>query len=37
MNMNSARALLVRDRLDWRRPHLSWISRALYGFGLRRR
>ncbi len=37
MNTQIARAFLVRDRLDWRRPHLSWLSAALYGFGLKRR
>ena len=37
MNMHTARTMLVRDRLDWRRPHLNWLSAALYGFGLKRR
>ena len=30
MNMHTARALLVQDRMDWNRPHLGWLPSGLY-------
>ncbi|SES14060.1 hypothetical protein SAMN04490244_10669 [Tranquillimonas rosea] len=30
MNVQIARASLVRDRMDWNRPHLGWLSNKLY-------
>lgn len=30
MNLHSARAILIRDRLDWSQPRLSWLPAALY-------
>lgn len=30
MNLQSAQALLLRDRMDWRKPHLNWIAETLY-------
>lgn len=30
MNLLTARQILVRDRMDWNRPHLGWISEKLY-------
>ena len=30
MPLNAARTLLVRDRLDWNRPHLRWFADTLY-------
>ncbi len=31
-----AKSLFLTDRLDGNRPRLSWVKRALYGFGRRR-
>lgn len=30
MTLQSARYTLVRDRMDWKRPHLRWVPNALY-------
>ena len=30
MNLQAARNLLMRDRLDWRKPHLRWINDTYY-------
>ncbi len=30
MNLYTASKLLVRDRRDWLRPHLPWLSSKLY-------
>ena len=30
MNLMTARSFIVQDRMDWRKPHLRWISSRLY-------
>lgn len=30
MILQAARNILVSDRYDWNKPHLRWISKALY-------
>mgnify|MGYP000482752765 CR=1 FL=1 len=30
MNLLTAKPMLVRDRLDWKTPRLTWISKRLY-------
>ena len=30
MNLLHARSIVVRERMDWNRPHLAWIPRAFY-------
>ena len=30
MHLELARAMLLSDRMDWRKPHLQWVSSALY-------
>ncbi|WP_353314642.1 MULTISPECIES: hypothetical protein [unclassified Shimia] len=30
MNLNTAKTLLVTDRMDWHKPHASWLSNAMY-------
>ena len=30
MTLNTARYVLVQDRMDWNRPQLSWIPKILY-------
>ncbi|KMW57981.1 hypothetical protein AIOL_002949 [Candidatus Rhodobacter oscarellae] len=30
MNLQAARHLLIRDRLDWNKPHLRWVADRLY-------
>ena len=30
MTLLTARTYLVRDRMDWRKPHLSWVPDRLY-------
>lgn len=30
MNLQAAQSLLIRDRMDWRKPHLRWISERFY-------
>lgn len=30
MNIAYARSMLLRDRLDWNRPHVNWLSDAYY-------
>lgn len=30
MNLHVAQSLLIRDRMDWRKPHLRWLSDRLY-------
>lgn len=37
MSTSIARTFLMRDRLDWNRPRLNWMSRALYSARHRRR
>ncbi|PTN01662.1 hypothetical protein C8N32_11161 [Rhodovulum imhoffii] len=32
MNLNTAQAMLIRDRMDWRKPHLMWISDKFYRY-----
>lgn len=32
MPLLHARALFTRDRMDWNRPHLSWLNDRLYNF-----
>lgn len=32
MNLVAAKTLLMRERLDWRRPHLNWVPEQLYNF-----
>ncbi len=36
MTLVTANALLLRDRLDWGRPHLAWLPRKAY-WNLRRK
>ncbi len=36
MHPQHARTFLVRDRLDWTQPRLSWISKSLYRILFRR-
>jgi hypothetical protein len=37
MTLNTARYVLLQDRMDWNRPQLSWIPKILYSSRLRRR
>ncbi len=30
LTTETARALLMRDRLDWNRPHVNWLTRSFY-------
>lgn len=30
MNLLTAQTFLIRDRMDWRKPHLRWMADALY-------
>lgn len=30
MTLVTAKTMLVRDRLDWRTPHLRWIPKGFY-------
>lgn len=30
MNLLAAKPMLVRERMDWNRPHLHWLPKALY-------
>jgi len=30
MNLHTARAILIRERLDWKQPHLMWLPASLY-------
>ncbi|SPF28082.1 hypothetical protein POI8812_00380 [Pontivivens insulae] len=30
MNIIAAQALVLRDRRDWNKPHLPWLSGRLY-------
>jgi len=30
MNLFNAQAFLMQDRMDWRKPHLNWVSERLY-------
>ncbi len=30
MNLLAAQHILVQDRADWNKPHLSWIPKTLY-------
>ena len=30
MHLHIAKSVFMNDRLDWNRPHLHWIARALY-------
>ncbi len=30
MNLIQAQSLLLRDRMDWRKPHLRWVADAFY-------
>ncbi len=30
MTLDTARSLLVRDRMDWNKPHLNWMPGKLY-------
>lgn len=30
MNLIQAQALLLQDRMDWRKPHLLWLKEAFY-------
>lgn len=32
MNLHTAQALMMRDRMDWRKPHLNWISGRFYRY-----
>ncbi len=31
MTLQHAKTVFLRERLDWSRPRLNWIARALYG------
>ncbi|MEX5727129.1 hypothetical protein Ga0609869_000482 [Rhodovulum iodosum] len=30
MLLQSAQAMLIKDRMDWRKPHLKWIASRYY-------
>ena len=30
MTLLAAQTLLIRDRMDWRKPHLKWVSDSFY-------
>lgn len=30
MTLLTAKSLLVQDRMDWNKPHLSWLSARIY-------
>lgn len=37
LTTGTAKSMLMRDRLDWNRPHLNWLSKAFYSVKFRRR
>lgn len=38
MTLIAARNVILSDRMDWRKPHLKWLSNGLYRtFSLKRR
>lgn len=32
MTLQAAKSMLVRDRMDWRKPHVPWISMKFYRY-----
>lgn len=30
MNLVAAKSFLISDRMDWRKPHLNWVSKGFY-------
>ena len=30
MNLMTARAMFIQDRMDWRKPHLNWFATNAY-------
>jgi len=30
MNLQAAKSVLVRDRMDWNKPHLTWVPEWAY-------
>jgi len=30
MNLQTARSILIRDRMDWRKPRLPWLPENFY-------
>ncbi len=32
MNLEAAKSVIMRDRLDWNKPHLQWLPGSLYRF-----
>ena len=30
MTLMTAKTMLVRDRMDWHKPHLSWLPARVY-------
>jgi hypothetical protein len=32
MNLQAARSILIQDRMDWRKPHLTWVNDRYYRF-----
>jgi len=32
MNLIAAKTMLVKDRMDWHKPHLNWMSSKMYRF-----
>ena len=32
MSLQAAKSMLVRDRMDWRKPHVTWLSSKFYRF-----
>lgn len=30
MTLQAARSILVKERMDWNRPHLNWLPGRLY-------
>lgn len=32
MTLLIAKSILIQDRMDWRKPHLGWLSSKLYRF-----
>jgi len=32
MNLRTAQSMLIRDRMDWRKPHLNWVPERIYRF-----
>lgn len=37
MTLDTAKYYLVRERMDWKRPHLRWVPNALYTLIVRTR